>query len=333
MKSSLKIALIADNLTSDALSFEANVRALTPLNYMFILKFFKPDFLFVESAWQGHKNKWKFKIASYEDYPKRNNKQLQKVVTYAKKLGVPTVFWNKEDGIHFDRFIESAKLFEHIFTVDSNCIPKYKALVNETVSVNTLMFAVQSSLHNFDGFNFKENRANFVGSYSRHIHSKRKQWQDEMFAAATHSGLGLTVIDRNSKRKSKNYRYPKLKNLEVKSSLQYAKTASVYKDYLVSLNVNTIEDSPTMFSRRLVEILACGGIAITNPSPAVEKYFKEYCIVVHNEDEMLEQMKRLFHGPSDEDLQRAKAGAEYVAKFHTWTHKLKEITEVVEKKK
>ncbi|MCT7469058.1 glycosyltransferase family protein [Aliarcobacter cryaerophilus] len=96
----MKIALISDKLTHDSLKEESNVsiKNITPLNYKLVLRFWKPDILFVESAWQGYKERWKYKIASYPDYPKRNNKKLAKVVSYAKRLGIPTVFWNKEDG-------------------------------------------------------------------------------------------------------------------------------------------------------------------------------------------------------------------------------------------
>ncbi len=328
----MRIALIADKLTNDALSVETEVRLLTPLNYRLYLKFWKPDFLFVESAWQGHKNRWKFKIASYKDYPKRNNRQLQKVVTYAKNLGIPTLFWNKEDSIHFERFIESAKLFDHIFTVDENCIPRYKEIVEEHVTVNPLMFAVQHKFHSFTGFDFKQNRANFVGSYSHHMHDKRRMWQDMMFTSASKTGLGLDVYDRNSNRKSKDYRYPGLENMEVLNAVAYEKTAQIYKDYTLSLNVNTIEDSSTMFSRRLVEILACGGVAVTNPTKAVKKLFKEYCHVVSTKEEMDELFYRVHkYGLSDQDKEMARAGAEYVAKNHTWTHRLQEIREVIGK--
>lgn len=329
-----KIALISDKLTHDALNIEDGVvvKNITPLNYKIVLKFFKPDFLFVESAWQGYKNRWKFKIASYPDYPKRNNEKLKKVVKYARKLGVPTVFWNKEDGIHFNRFCESAKLFDHIFTVDENCIPKYRAIVDEKVTVNTLMFAVQSKFHNFTGVDFKYNRANFVGSYSHHIHNKRRMWQDMMFTSASKTGLGLTVFDRNSDRKSQNYRYPHLDNMNVLPAVEYKQTAQIYKDYALSLNVNTIEDSPTMFSRRLVEILACGGVAVTNPTVAVDKMFKEYCHIVSTQEEIDELFYRVHrYGLSEQDKEMARAGAEYVAKYHTWTHRLQEIREVIGK--
>lgn len=327
----MKIALISDKLTHDSLKEESNVsiKNITSLNYKLVLRFWKPDILFVESAWQGYKEKWKYKIASYPDYPKRNNKKLAKVVSYAKRLGIPTVFWNKEDGVHFDRFINSAKLFDHIFTVDENCIPKYKAIVDEKVTVNSLIFAVQSKFHNFTGFNFKSTKANFVGSYSTHIHNKRRYWQDMMFEVASKIN-GLAIFDKNSDRKSSNYRCPRFENMEVFPSVSYEQTAQIYKDYLISLNVNTIEDSPTMFSRRLVEIIACGGVAITNNTSAVEKYFKEYCYTFKTKEELEELLKKFQKdGLGDSEKKKLKAGAEYIAQNHTWTHRLEEIKRVI----
>jgi spore maturation protein CgeB len=325
----MKIALIADELTSTALKYEAEIYHITPLNYKVILHFVRPDILFVESAWNGYKNSWKYKIASYPDIPKRNNQKLKKVVDYAKRLGIPTLFWNKEDGVHFERFIESARLFDHIFTVDKSCIPRYREVVDTKVTVNTLMFAVQPRIHYFKGFDFKYHRACFVGSYSKHIHTRRRQWQEVLFKSAVKCGLGLTVFDRNSTRASVNYRYPAYASVDIKDSVPYVQTAQIYRDYLVSLNVNTIEDSETMFSRRLIEILACGGIAVTTPSKAVSKYFAPYCHVVHNEEEMEVLCERLKEGPSPEDLSMAESGAAYVCAEHTWAHRLKEIEQVI----
>lgn len=285
--------------------------------------------LFVESAWQGRWNRWKYQIASYPDHPERNNEKLKKLVQKAKDRGIPTVFWNKEDGVHFDRFIDSAKLFDHVFTVDETCIPRYKEVMGQDASIHTMMFAVQPKFHYFDGFDFKFNRANFVGSYSHHIHDIRRQWQDQLFQSTAEIGLGLTVFDRNSKRKSQNYRYPIYPDMDVKKAVKYQKTGQIYKDYLVSLNVNTVTDSPTMFSRRLVEILACGGIAVTTPALSVDRVFGEYCHVVNNYEEMTELFMRLKHGPSKDDLERARAGAAYVAKNHTWKCRLEDMAKII----
>ena len=328
----MNIFLISDSLTEASLkvSDDNYVRYGGWFDSIFSFKkACKIDLILVESAWQGYKNRWKYKIASYPDVPKRNNNALKRLVEKAKDKGIPTVFWNKEDGVHFDRFIDSAKLFDHVFTVDENCIPKYKAVMGQDASVHPLMFAVQPKFHVFTGFDFKHHRANFVGSYSHHIHTDRRLFQDNLFQAVSDSGLGLTIFDRNSNRKSDNYRYPTLADMQVCPAVAYPETAQIYKDYLVSLNVNTITDSPTMFSRRLVEILACGGIAVTNASKSVNNLFADYCHMVESREEMLDLFARLKHGPSADDLARARAGAEYVAQHHTWKHRLDEVTRVI----
>lgn len=325
-----RISLISDELTQYCLALESQVHHLTPLNYELQLRFKKPDLLLVESAWHGIRNTWKYEIAAYPAESKRTRQRFHRLVSCARNLGIPTVFWNKEDSVHFDRFIDSAKLFDHVFTVDSNCIPRYKAVMGEQASVHTMMFPVQPAIHSFTGFNFKYRRSNFVGSYSHHVHDRRRQWQDMAFGASTNSGLGLTVFDRNSDRKSGQYRYPSIAGLTVQSAVSHAKTAQLYKDYLVSLNVNTVDDSPTMYSRRLVEILACGGIAVTSPAPSVDALFSDYCHVVSNIEEAKVLFDRLQRdGASSKDLERASAGSEYVLREHTWANRIAQITKVV----
>ncbi|HDL6021507.1 TPA: glycosyltransferase, partial [Mannheimia haemolytica] len=301
--------IISDDLTYKSISLEGINSKFSWLT----LNNKSDSILFVESTWQGYKNRWKYKIASYPDHPKRTNQKLLRLVEKAKDKGIPTVFWNKEDSIHFDRFIDSAKHFDHIFTVDQNAIARYREVVPDTTTVNVGMFPVQPRIHNFQGFNFKHLAANFVGSYSHHIHNKRRERQDMLFGAALKAGLPVTIFDRNSDRKSENYRYPKNSfNLNVQPAVSYTETANIYRDYLVSLNINTVEDSPTMFSRRVVEILACGGILVSTPSMAIDNIFKEYCHIVQSEDEAIELFQRLKRGASHDDLNKAIAGSEFV---------------------
>lgn len=323
------IALVADSLTTESLGYDAKVVSLGPIDRLWRLPLSKPEYLLVESAWSGSRNRWKYKIASYVDHPERDNRALVKLVRMARDRGIPTVFWNKEDSVHFDRFVDSARLFDHVFTVDANAVSRYKEVMGQGASVHTLMFAIQPATHGFTGFNFKHRRANFVGSYSTDTHASRRVWQDKMFRAACDAGLGLTVVDRNSARKPGHYRFPAYEGIDVRPAIPHGDTANVYRDFLVSLNVNTVEDSPTMFSRRLVEIIGCGGIAVTNPSPAVQTLFGDYCHIVRSEDEARELFARLLSGPSTADLERARAGADYVAKHHTWAHRLAQIAEVV----
>lgn len=323
----LKVALVSDELTRSCLAHECQVRDLTPLNHRLLLKYWKPDLVLVESAWHGPGNAWKFRIAAYPDHPERNNLALRRVVGFARDRGIPCVFWNKEDGVHFERFIESASLFDKVFTVDENCIDRYRARLGADAVVRPLMFAVQPAIHSPSVAAPRHRRACFVGSYSHHIHDRRRHWQDMMFKAA--AGLGVTVFDRNSSRKSKNYRYPELPGLEVRRSVPHDDTALIYRDYLASINVNTVEDSGTMFSRRLIEILACGGIAVTNPAVSVSRYFSDFCEVTDSEEACAEVFDRLQRGDIAAMRERARAGADYVLREHTWAHRLGEVLEVV----
>lgn len=324
----LKIALISDELTYSALGAEAGIFRITSINYWWVLKFWKPDFVFVESAWHGHRNAWKYKIAAYPDYPKRSNKDLAKVIACARDMGIPCVFWNKEDGVHFDRFIASATLFDTVFTVDENCISRYREILGANARIRTLTFPVQPKNHYLPDLESEvHSGACFVGSYSHHVHDQRRSWQDMMFAAA--QPYGLTVYDRNSDRKSKNYRYPDWPWIEVKDSVSNEKTADIYRNYLVQFNVNTVTDSPSMYSRRLVEALACGSIVVTNPALSVDRYFSEYCEVVHSREECDDVLERIFRGGGKRERERARAGSDYVLREHTWAKRLQEVVETI----
>ncbi|MBV7486191.1 glycosyltransferase [Bordetella sp. BOR01] len=323
----LKVALISDDFTSLCLSYECQVRAVSPRNYKWMLKYWRPDILLTESAWCGRNNAWKFKIASYKEHPKRTNDELRRVVSYARELGIPSVFWNKEDAIHFDRFINSASLFDYIFTVDENAIPLYRAALGDDARLATLMFSIQPALHAPSNDTYRYGRACFVGSYSHHIHPRRRMWQDMLFESAR--DIGLTVYDRNSDRKSEVYRYPVRPWIDIHTKIDHARTAQIYREHMLCLNVNTIEDSATMFSRRFLEILASGGLAVSTPALSIKKLFPELCHIVSSPEEMSTLFDSLRNGwrPSDRDMVRS--ASEHVLKRHTWEKRLGEILEIV----
>lgn len=320
---SLKVALVSDNLTESSLNAECRIRALTPLNFQKTLREWQPDLLFVESAWQGNKDSWKYKIASYPERPERTNDALCAVVNEAKTLQIPTVFWNKEDDVHYERFVESAKLFDYIFTVDSDCLDKYAIDAPYAKLIQPLLFPVQPIFHNPNVAPVSRTAASsFIGSYGTHVHPRRRQWQDMLFEKF--SVLGVDVYDRNSSRRAAHYRYPLLPGVDVRPRVSYPTTASLYKSYKFNLNVNTIENSPTMFSRRLIEILAVGGVAITTPSIAARRLFGDYCTIVAS----AQDMQAIIEWSAQEYAlasERAKAGAEFVAKYHTWENRLGQL--------
>lgn len=193
------------------------------------------------------------------------------------------------------------------------------------------MVFVESAFHAFDGFRFERNEPSFTGSYYRRILNARRQFLDMVFDALGEAGMRLHAYDRNYGRFSRHFafRYPDMPYLTVHPTVSHRDTGRVYKAHVASLNVNSVTGSETMCSRRLIEILACGGIAVTNPSRSVQKYFADFCHVVSDREETAEVFGRLRQGPSAADLDRAEAGARYVREMHTWTHRLEEVCAVV----
>lgn len=324
----LKIALVADYFTTACLSAECRIRSLTPENYGEVIRNWRPDLVFVESAFHGVRGEWRYKLAKQPKYISMSRpRTIPRLVQLARDRGVPAVFWNKDDGAFFDVFIDVACLFTHVFTTDNTCLPRYAARLPAESVVEVLAMPYQPAFHNFTGFAFEKNEACFVGSYYRKILNGRRQFLDMMFTACEKTSMPLHVFDRNSNRLSHffEFRYPHRSSLRMHDKVPYTKTAAVYKRHAASLNVNSVTDSETMCSRRLLEILACGGILVTNSSPVVEKNFRDYCHLITSPEQAAELLARLRFGPSTEDKDRAAAGAIYVRKAHTWQCRLEQM--------
>lgn len=328
----LKIALVADYFTADCLSAECRIRTMTPANYKDVIGSWKPDLVLVESTFHGVDGSWRYELAKQPRALRLTKpKAIFRLVNFAKQAGIPTVFWNKDDGPFFDAFIDVAKVFDYVFTTDAECLDRYRQQVPAQVPVNTLIMPYQPAFHSFTGFNFTRNEVCFTGSYYRRILNERRRFLDMVFDICEQNHMRINVFDRNHDRLSRHleFRFPKKNQLRVHGKMPHRETALIYKAHAVSLNVNSVTSSETMFSRRLVEILACGGIAVTNAGRAVDRYFRDFCHVMNTHEEARELFARLRHGPSQEDRDRAEAGAIYVRQNHTWAHRLEEICAVV----
>lgn len=328
----LKIALVSDYFTAVCLSAECRVRTMTPGNFKEVIDEWRPDLVFVESAFHGVNGTWRYELARQPKWLRLGQpKAIYRLVEFARSCGVPTFFWNKDDGAFFDAFIDVAKAFDFVFTTDQECIARYRQQVPKHVPVNVLAMACQPAFHNFTGFHFVRNEACFTGSYYRRILDERRRFLDMVFDACDGAGLRLNVFDRNHDRLSRHFefRFPKRSQLRVNGAVPYQETAHIYKSHVASINVNSVTDSETMCSRRLLEILACGGIVVTNPGRAVDRYFSDFCHVVNTREEAHDLFLRLRHGPSPDDMARAEAGAAYVRQNHTWAHRLEQIYSIV----
>lgn len=314
---------ILDDFTLESLALEDNINLIPAPQSPLLLWGKKIDLLLVESAWLGNHQKWRHKIAKYENHLQRDNSKLLQLIDWAKKKKIPTVFWNKEDPFHFDQFIDSAKLFDFVFTTDSNTIHKYKDHLGHT-NIFTLGFSFQPKIHYPASFSEIEKKSSiFIGSYNEITHPDRKEWQKLCFSTA--SQYGLTIVDRHAGRKEKNMKFPQYPNTIYLKNVPYNKTRQHYLSHQQSINVNTITDSPTMFSRRLLEIMACQRLVISNPTLATDQLFPNLYETIKNEEEADELFSQLSFGLNNRQKEMAIQACQEVFRRYTIKQWIKDI--------
>src|SRR5690606_20794091 len=104
-------------------------------------------------AWVGLDGEWRGKVSPEGD-------SLLSLVNSCKKAGIKTLFWNKEDPLHFEAFILTARHFDVVFTTDLESIPFYKRELGHS-NVHLLPFALQPRLHNPIGSSATRRAATF----------------------------------------------------------------------------------------------------------------------------------------------------------------------------
>ena len=81
--------------------------------------------------------------------PTRSTPTSRPCSPWPASSGCPSVFWNKEDPVHFDRFVATASLCDHVFTTDGNrVLPYLEAGVGTVRTASSLPFYAQPKIHN-----------------------------------------------------------------------------------------------------------------------------------------------------------------------------------------
>jgi spore maturation protein CgeB len=301
--------------------YDKNVQLIHfgPDNWQEVMSSSSPQILFLESAWKGNFGTWQYKIAAYE---KQDKTPLLRLIEWCKTNNIPTVFWNKEDPVHYDKFIETVKWCDYIFTTDSNMIERYRRDVNHD-HVYVLPFSAEPEIHN--PIRIADKRVNkicFAGSFYANRHPERlRDLENALDIAAKY---GIDIFDRNYTANSKgspDLCFPERFGHLVKGKLEYDEMDKAYKGYRVMLNVNSVKNSPTMFSRRVFEALACGTPIVSTYSMGIEKWFKP---IVANSDDSNKLASSIDKLMNDEEYYRSVslAGIREIHLNHTYKHRL-----------
>src|SRR5699024_4598506 len=287
------------------------------------------NMLFVESAWAGNNGAWQYQLTG-SMAPRQD---IVDLVTYCREQSIPSVFWNKEDPSHFEDFIDTAKLFDVVFTTDSTLIPKYKEVLQHD-RVDALSFAAQPSIHNpirIRGLQQTEDMA-FAGMYFQHKFPERRDQMELLFRAAksvvNRGRYKFDIFSRHHDGNEKNQLTVPYDE-HVVGTLPYDKMLAAYRNYKVFLNVNSVTGSPSMCARRVFELLASGTPVVSGESAAIPEFFTHDQVpVVRDEKTAAHTLRTVLNSPQLRDRMVHSAQREIWAN-HTYAHRVQQILDAV----
>ncbi|WP_085665310.1 glycosyltransferase [Pseudomonas sp. B5(2017)] len=312
--SRLKVACVMDEFTFGSYRFECDLMPLTPANWKAEIEGFGPELLFIESAWRGKDDLWGSKVG-------HNGQELQDILAWCRQNKVPTVFWNKEDPVHFETFLTTAKQFDHVFTTDIDCIHRYKGALGHD-RVYLLPFACQPALHNPIELYERKDAFCFAGAYYARYPERTRDLGN--FVCELPKFRPLEIFDRNFGKNDVNYQFPAEYQPYIVGTLPFEKIDTAYKGYRYAINLNSIKQSQSMFARRVFELLGCNTLTVSNFSRGVRLLFGDLVVTTDNGEEMLRRLQLLAEDPLNTDKLRL-AALRKVMQEHTYTQRLEYV--------
>lgn len=307
----LRVAGVMDEFTFHSYDPECELLQLHPEHCIEQLEKFKPHILFIESAWQGFEQLWKLKIST-------NGPEINACIDWCKRNGVPTLFWNKEDPVHFGTFIPLAKQVDYVFTTDIDCVPKYKARVGHD-RVYFLPFAAQPKTHNPLEIFDRKDAFNFAGSY--YLRYPERQRDFAALIGAVKDLRPVDIYDRNADNPHPHYTFPDEYKPMILGKLPFSEIDRAYKGYRYGINMNTIKQSQTMFARRVFELLASNTVVVSNFSRGTRLLFGDLVVSSDNQEQIAERMRPII----EDELRYRKLrllGLRKVMTEHTYAQRL-----------
>lgn len=307
----LRVAAIMDDFTRESFRHCCELRQLTPGAWQQELTEFRPHLILVESAWKGENEQWARKI-----YPL--SPELAQMLAWARESGIPTAFWNKEDPVHFSVFLPTARLFDHVFTTDIDCVKGYRTELGHD-RVHLLPFACEPRTHNpieayprIDGFCF-------AGSY--YVKYPERQRDFSTIVDALRKVSVVDIYDRNHGKKEPSLKFPDAYVPLIRGNLPYDQIDRAYKGYRYGININTVKQSQSMFARRAFDLLASNTITVSNFSRGLRLMFGDLVVSSDNGQEVMRRLEPLL---ADEGRYRKfrLQGLRKVMSEHTYEDRL-----------
>lgn len=312
----LRIAAVMDPFSLASFGPECQLFALHSQNWQSQVDAAKPHLLLVESAWRGESGEW-------EGLVERGSTEIAALVASCRRAGIPAVFWNKEDPLHFDAFLDTARLFDHVFTTDASSIPRYRRLLGHD-RVGLLPFALQPRTHHPIQQGMRQPSSVFAGAWYGKMEDRCRDF--EAVADALMLAGPMVIHDRHDGMGSPHQRFPQPYAPQVCSAVAYEETAAVYRSHRIGVNLNTIKQSPTMFARRALELIGCNTSVYGNHSLGLRLLFGDLTVASDDSQYLLSQAWGELRDPDARMYrQRRLRALRKVLREHTWAHRLQRV--------
>ncbi len=285
----LRVAAVMDKFTFNSFSPECVLFGLTPQNWKKELEAFKPDIVFIESAWRGKLDLWGAKVGHM-------SQELVDIAAWCHEHKIPSLFWNKEDPVHFETFLNSARLFDYIFTTDIDCVARYKTALQHD-NVYFLPFAAQPKSNNPIEKYKRKDAFCFAGAYYKKYPERTKDLGN--FVLSLPEFKPLEIYDRNYGKTDSQYKFPQEYQPFIVGTLPFEEIDKAYKGYNYAINLNSIKQSQSMFARRVFELLASNTVTVSNFSKGLRNIFGDLVFTSDSGFKITKDLERLSQSPAE----------------------------------
>lgn len=308
----LKIDCILAQFSFDCFSPEARLRPLK------VGQAASPDadLLLVESTGNSYGGGWCLGTQQHRT-------AMEALIRECRRRGIPTVFWAKEDPVQFERFKWITPMFDFVFTTDADCVGRHREwLGHDRVAV--LPFAAQPNLHYADPAVSRASVPCFAGVYYDNMLPERRREVEYVLKPAIPFGLHLYDRGLSGNFYLTKRTFPAAFDAVLRPAVPYEDMGRIYRSYRVFLNVGCVQRSPTMFSRRVFEVLASGTPLVSAYSVGIERLLGN---VVHLSRSATETRLFLRSLLSDAEFWSVSSlkGQRAVLREHTYAHRLRDL--------
>ena len=281
-KSQLTIGILTDEFMYNYYKDAAGFVAIPYEHYQEFINNTELDMVMYVSCWRGmYQNDW---------YGDERHGEVPELIRYANERNLTTIFQSIEDPTNYDRYLPIARECDYIFTSDLDCVDRYK---RDTGNPNAFLleYGVNPLFHNPIGMNRKRTMQGdydcstvfFAGSWMER-YKKRCRDINLLFKGVLDSGHNLMIADRNTEVTLPGYRFPRKYRSSVIPAVNHTLLQKIHKLFDFNVNINTVQDSPTMCAMRVYELQALGCLMLSNYSLAVSERFPGVFMINHSEE-------------------------------------------------